>query len=120
MYAVSGLSGWELIFVVAAIALMAQPIHLMMGRAGRRREWDHAERMKALEMGQAIPASSWPRACVCIAIGAVVPAATFFAALITSLAFALLGSGRRAEEAKAVAKPPAFDPDSFEAADHRR
>lgn len=50
---------------------------LIMGinNAQSRRAWEHAERMKAMEMGYTLPArdSSWARASVCIAIGAIVP-----------------------------------------------
>lgn len=53
--------------------------------ATRRRELDHRERMKALEMGL-VPAGdrAWPAA-VCIAIGAGVPITAFVVALFASL-----------------------------------
>jgi hypothetical protein len=52
---------------------------LLIRNAQRRREWDHAERMKALEMGLPVPPrdSPWAKASVCIAIGVVVPLLAF-------------------------------------------
>jgi hypothetical protein len=44
-----------------------------------RREWEHAERMRALEMGMPVPPreSAWAKALVCVAIGLGVPVIAF-------------------------------------------
>src|SRR5690348_15478847 len=59
------------------------------GRRGarRRQERAHAERMKALEMGLPVPGADphWPRACTCIAIGAVAPLGIFVLAFLATI-----------------------------------
>lgn len=81
-----------LVLPIAAmmIPVVIVPTVLILRYATRRREWEHAERMKALEMGQpelgqsvATRESAWPRAAVCIMIGAVLPIVSF--ALTASL-----------------------------------
>ena len=73
---------WEVISVCAAVAILLVlfTCALLLIRNGhRRREWEHAERIKALEMGQPLPArdAPWTRAWICIAIGAGVPLIAF-------------------------------------------
>jgi hypothetical protein len=53
----------------------------------RKRELEHDERMKRLELGLPEPAlgAAWPRALVCAAIGAGVPVAAFVVTLIAFL-----------------------------------
>jgi hypothetical protein len=56
-------------------------------QAHRRKEMEHLERMKALEMGvnpQAV-GLDWPGAAVCIAIGAGVPIGSFLVAWLAAL-----------------------------------
>jgi hypothetical protein len=56
-------------------------------QAHRRKELEHAERMKSLEMGL-VPQPSgldWPAASVCIAIGAGVPIGSFVVAWLAAL-----------------------------------
>lgn len=81
------LSGIELLILGFVFVLLFRPGRWFSGEARRRRERAHAERMKALEMGLPVTAndSPWPRACVCIAIGAVVPIGAFFCAWMTCL-----------------------------------
>ncbi|AGA27510.1 hypothetical protein [Singulisphaera acidiphila] len=112
----------------------------------RQQERDHAERMKALEMGFYVPPheSPWPRTIACVSIGGIVPLGTFVCAAwmtsltvpesiqatvwgltfmvstmavgcATSLASRLPRSSDRVKETAATGKPPAFDPESFEA-----
>jgi hypothetical protein len=81
-------------------------------RAHRRKEMEHAERMKSLEMGL-VPLPSgldWPAASVCIAIGAGVPIGSFLVAWLATMtadvpgeiwlapvfvSFAAIGSARK-------------------------
>lgn len=112
----------------------------------RQQEWDHAERMKALEMGFYVPPrdSPWPRTIACVSIGVIIPLGTFVCATwltsltvpesiqatvwglafmvsttavgcATGLASRLPKSSDRVKETAAISKPPAFDPESFEA-----
>jgi hypothetical protein len=56
-------------------------------KARRRKEMEHAERMKALEMGL-VPLPSgldWPAAAVCIAVGAGVPLGSFLVSWLATL-----------------------------------
>ena len=83
-------------FVLLAVALLAGLILIfafvlvlvLLARSQERRQWEHAERLKALEMGQGVPerVSEWARALVCVAIGAGVPVGAF---LFTGLATVL-------------------------------
>jgi len=142
---------WLHVLLVGAVLLLTfQPWRRFSSRSGRRREWEHAERMKAMELGHpiVIPESIWPRALVCIAIGALVPVGVFVCAWLvnstphgdegtqgtvwgvsflvstvaigcgTALAFGLLGSRDRTRQADAVGKPPSYDPESFEITNH--
>ena len=62
-------------------------LSLMVHKAHRRREMEHAERMRALEMGL-VPqprGMDWPAAAVCIAIGAGVPIGSFIVAWLAVL-----------------------------------
>ncbi|WP_406695149.1 hypothetical protein V5E97_29345 [Singulisphaera sp. Ch08] len=116
----------------------------------RRQEWDHAERMKAIEMGFYVPPreSTWPRTVACISIGVLVPLGTFVCAWLTSLtapdnsqevvwgaaflvgttavgcatslAPGLSSSSDRVKETASTGKPPAFDPESFEVVNGHR
>ena len=60
------------------------PTILILRHIGRRREWEHKERMRALELGLAPPGDDSWRAKVCIAIGAAVPLGGFFLAWLAS------------------------------------
>lgn len=73
------------------IFAIAVPVALGCHHAARKRQLEHVERMKALEMGLPLPgASAWP-AVLCIAIGAVVP----IAALVVGLVATILHTGGR-------------------------
>ena len=56
-------------------------------QARRRREMEHAERMKAMEMGLVPPPGglNWPAAAVCIAVGAGVPIGSFLVSWLATL-----------------------------------
>jgi ABC-type Fe3+ transport system permease subunit len=67
------------LLAVGAAALL---VLLLLGYKAvhRRNERDHAERMRMLEMGFPLPPqdrSAWPKAMVCVAIGAGVPLVAF-------------------------------------------
>ena len=101
LFAVLGLVG--LVLVGAIIAVQ---------QAHRRKEMEHAERMKSLEMGlvQSPSGLDWPAASVCIAIGAGVPIGSFLVAWLAAVtadvpgqiwlapvfvSFAAIGSARK-------------------------
>jgi len=71
-----------LLFVVMLV--VAIPIHYAVMHARRERELEHAERMKALELGRPFPGpeveARWSPAWVAVAIGAGVPIASFLLA----------------------------------------
>jgi len=69
--------------VLVDLLLGAGLVFLLVRNGHRRREWQHAERMKALEVGLPVPPhdASRARAAVCIAIGAGVPLMVFGIAL---------------------------------------
>lgn len=72
--------------ILAFLVLLTVFAFLLIRNGQRRREWEHAERMRMIEMGLPIlPRDApWAKAAVCIAIGAVVP---FSAFLFTNLAY---------------------------------
>jgi hypothetical protein len=71
-------------FILLIIAIGVSPAIFAMFHATRKRELEHKERMKALEMGLPVPgAAPWP-ALTAIAIGAGVPIAALAAALIAT------------------------------------
>jgi hypothetical protein len=61
------------------LGLLMLPGIWMIRNGQLRREWEHAERMRALEMGLPLPPreSAWARAFVCVAIGLGVPVIAF-------------------------------------------
>jgi hypothetical protein len=65
--------------------LVLVPTILILRHIGRKREWEHLERMKALELGMPVPGSESGRAKVCIAIGAGVPLGALLLAWVASL-----------------------------------
>ncbi len=71
---------------VGFLCLSALFVFLMIRNGQRRREWDHAERMRSLEMGLSVPPrdAPWAKAAICIAIGAGVPLISF---VVTAIAF---------------------------------
>lgn len=77
----------EILIPLAAIALpvVLVPIVMTLKQAGKKREYAHLERMKALETGQPVPGECrWMGPLVCGLIGAGVP---MFAFLFTFLAY---------------------------------
>ena len=60
------------------------PTIMAMKQTQRRREWEHLERMKALELGRPLPSAQvWP-ALATIAIGAIMPMGVFIVAWLAS------------------------------------
>ncbi len=75
-----------LLIPLSAIALpmVLVPIILAMKQVQRKRECEHMERMKSLELGRPLPfTQAWP-ALAAIAIGAIMPVGVFVVALIAS------------------------------------
>jgi hypothetical protein len=139
-----------LLIPITAIAMpmVVVPTIMVMKLRIRRRELEHIERMKALEMGQPVPGSqAWP-ALAAISIGAGVPIGAFFvtwlasmtghasgdiwlAPIIVGLAAVISGAslgtklfGRKpsanAPGPAAVANgKPVFDPDAFDVVSRR-
>lgn len=70
---------------VLLLSVIVVPIVWSLVQAGRKRELEHRERMKALEMGISLPIDRAWAAGACIAIGAVVPVGALIVALIASL-----------------------------------
>ena len=78
----------ELMIPLAGIALPAVLVPMILGfrQAARKREYEHMERMKALETGQPVPGERhWPQAMVCATVGAGVPIAAFVFTMIAAL-----------------------------------
>ena len=74
------------LFVVLSMAvaglavLLSSLVALVMRNTQRKREWDHAERMRMLEMGFPVAARDeavWPKAMICTTIGFGVPFFSF-------------------------------------------
>jgi hypothetical protein len=126
-----------------SLPLILVPIILGFRQVAKKREFQHRERMKALETGQAVPGeSNWPQAFVCAAIGAGVPIGSFLftflawicksaspgeiwvapavVSLVAVISSASLGSSMFASDkskSKAEAElngKPAFDPDAYD------
>jgi hypothetical protein len=129
-----------------ALPLVLVPTIIAMKHARQKREWEHLERMKAMELGRPVPSAlgddAWP-AIVAIGIGAVMPIAVFLftwlacltarldsdiflAPLFVGVAGVLGGAtlGHRLlsarERATAASYPtkPAFDPEALDVVGH--
>jgi len=137
--------------VIPVVAIMMPvvlvPIVLAMRFASRKREWEHLERMKSLELGVPVPGRECWLARTCIAIGAVVPIGALFLAWTASesgsheqgyweaattvgglgvlcgtfLATRLLASRNRLQQVARDAAPvkPAYDPDAYDVVGRR-
>lgn len=70
------------------LPLILVPTIIRMKHAHRRREWEHKERMRAMELGLVPPGSEphtfWP-SMAAIAIGAGVPVGAFFCAWMATM-----------------------------------
>jgi hypothetical protein len=136
----------ELLIPIVAILMpvVLVPTILILRHISKKREWEHLERIKSMELGMPVPGNeSWP-AKVCIAIGAGVPIVAFFFAFVASqdseagggvwaaatmvgvsgvlsgsvLATRLLPS-RRGRPHPDVAAKPAYDPDAYDVVSSR-
>jgi hypothetical protein len=72
---------------LGALSLIVIGIASSVRQARRRKEMEHLERMRAMEMGVVSQPSGldWPAAAVCIAVGAGVPIGSFVVAWLASL-----------------------------------
>ncbi len=71
------------------LPLVLVPTIMVLKFRANKREFEHKERMKALETGRALPQyGAWPAAFVCSSIGAGVPAAAFFFTWLSSISSA--------------------------------
>lgn len=138
----------ELVLPLAgmAIPIIIVPTVLGFKMAQRKREYEHLERMKALETGQSLPSrTAWPAAVTLTAIGAGVPMAAFlftflasvsaqvpgeiwmapvFATLLSSLvtgnlAPKLLSPPKAALPDHLANGKPAYDPDAYDVVGRR-
>lgn len=71
-----------------SLPVILVPVILGLKHARLEREMEHAERMKALELGRTRPQDEpwWSPARICVAIGAGVPVSAFAFALLASTA----------------------------------
>ncbi len=127
---------------LAAIALPAIIVPTVLGfrHAAKKRDFQHRERMKALETGQPVPGEAgWPVAVATAMIGAGVPLVSFsltmvaslnnytlpaeiwiaptvasVVALIASVSVARAMQHRTTPPAPDQAKPTAYDPDAYD------
>ncbi len=130
----------DIVIPLAGIALpvILVPLILAFRQGSKKREFEHLERMRALEMGQPVPGESlWPQAFACAMIGAGVPIGAFlftFLAVVSTPSlpgdvwvapsvvscFALMASAGLARtlfHPKKAAKPdakPVMDPDAYD------
>jgi hypothetical protein len=141
---------WLAIPIVAiSMPIILVPVILGLRHARIERECEHAERMKALELGRTLPGDEpwWSPARISVAIGAGVPIGVFLCALAANhqgpphigiwISASLVGIAGIAggttlahhHFARAAAgsggndrfaKGPAYDPESFELAGHDR
>ena len=77
----------ELLVLAWIGGLVLMGISFIVKQSGRRKEMEHSERMRALEMG-VVPLPSgldWPAAAVCIAVGAGVPIGSFVVAWLATM-----------------------------------
>jgi hypothetical protein len=82
-----GSSMEEIVLPIMGIALpmVLVPTILVLSQRKRKREMEHVERMKALELGLPAPGNESWAARVCIAIGAGVPIGAFFFAWLAGM-----------------------------------
>lgn len=72
--------------IALCVPMIIAPAAILTRYYHRKREWQHREQMKALEMGVSLdPAHGWPAALVASAIGAGVPIGVFFIAWMVAL-----------------------------------
>ncbi|HWE36647.1 MAG TPA: hypothetical protein VG406_08775 [Isosphaeraceae bacterium] len=135
----------EVVVPLAGIALplFLVPTIIAMKHARLKREWEHLERMKAMELGRPVPSAlgddAWP-AMVAIGLGAVMPVGVFVVTWLasltahldgevfvapllvgvagvlggTTLGHRLLTARERSRADSASNAKPAYDPDAFD------
>ncbi|RUL82338.1 hypothetical protein [Tautonia sociabilis] len=70
--------------VAILMPMFLVPAVILMRQSARNREWQHRERMKAMELGLPVPgAEAWAGRSA-IAIGAVMPVGVFVASMVTN------------------------------------
>jgi hypothetical protein len=74
-----GIGVLELVAIPAILLLIGVSLFVAIRNGQRRREWEHAERMTALQMGLPVPPrdAPWAKAAVSIAVGLGVPLVAF-------------------------------------------
>jgi hypothetical protein len=87
--------GPGLLVLLIPLTAIVVPTVLGFRHAARKRDLEHRERMKALEMGMPLPGDSAWTSALCICIGAVVPVASLVVGLIATL---VAPGGRRMSE----------------------
>ena len=77
----------ETVIPVVAILmpLFLVPTIILLKQAGRKREWEHRERMKALELGLPVPGSEAWTGRAAIAVGGIMPVGVFAVAWLASV-----------------------------------
>ncbi|MEW4571068.1 hypothetical protein AB1L88_24630 [Tautonia sp. JC769] len=79
----------ELVILIPILAILMPlilvPTVIVLRQRARRREWEHRERMKAMEMGLPVPGTEVWASRVAIALGAVMPVGVFAIAWLASL-----------------------------------
>jgi hypothetical protein len=75
-----------IVIVALAIPMILVPTILALRQARLERELEHAERIRALELGRTLPRDEpwWTPARICVAIGAGVPVSVFVLAWLAS------------------------------------
>lgn len=73
--------------VIGVLCVIGLPVILAFRHAAREREYEHAERMKALELGRVLPkdAPVWTPLKIAVGMGVFVPCALFGAAFFATL-----------------------------------
>jgi hypothetical protein len=96
MQVIQSYPSWGMLVVLGGAGAVLLLLIMRINNAQARRAWEHAERMKAMEIGLPVPPrdSSAAKAAVCIAIGAVVP--------IAAMLIAWFGTAERPHYAEVV------------------
>lgn len=73
--------------VIGVLSVIGMPVILAFRHAAREREYEHAERMKALELGRVLPkdAPLWSPLKIAVGMGVFVPCAMFAVAFLATL-----------------------------------
>ena len=80
---------WLIGAIVLAGIFLVPVIWAVVHTSHRRRQWEHEERLRALEHGHPLPVHVpvWPLAFVCVMLGAVMPVGVFVVAWLADQRF---------------------------------